>query len=295
MDAIDQIVDRLSIFKNLYDIIRIVDPVSKKAIACEENTSCKIVETCFKFWEKESFCKNCVSMRAYREKDTSIKLEYKDDKVYITIASPVTIDDKLYIVEMLKDITTGSSILNNGLHVHNVEKFVMEMNNKIVIDELLGVYNRRHLMERLPADMNESISNNQPISIIALDVDLFSYVNQAYGFKSGDKILKELVQIVTRYTEGEKNWIARFGGDKLMIVLNKYNLQASYILAENLRQAIENIGFVCDSTLVKITVSLSVCELTGAKIDCDKLFQIIKDSMYEVKSQGRNRTIIKKL
>jgi two-component system, cell cycle response regulator len=295
MNVIDNIMDRLSIFKNLYDIIRIVDPVSKTTINFEENASCNIEGICFEFWKREGYCKNCVSMRAYLENDTCIKLEYIEDKVYILIASPIKVDDKFYIVEMLKDITLRSNMINSGIQVNTLENFVMEMNSKVVTDELSGVYNKKYMMERLPVDINVCIENNQPISAIALDVDMFSNVNHSHGYKVGDKILKELAQMLSEQIVNENDWIARYGGDKFILVLNKCHLQDSYRIAENFRQAVENKRFTYENGLVAITVSLSVFELKAAKADCNRLLQLIKDSMYEAKSQGRNRIIIKKL
>lgn len=293
MNVMEDIGDRLSIFKNLYDILRIVDPVNKKVISFEDNTACN-AGNCFDFWNREDYCKNCVSMRAYLENDTCIKLEYKDDKAYLSIASPIMVDGKFYIIEMLKDLTSGSSIFKEGLPVNNIEKFVMELNNKLVTDDISGAYSRKYLMERLTVDINEGLKNNQPISVIALDVDFFSKTNQIHGYKLGDKILKELVQLMSKQIRSEQDWIARYGGDKFVLVLCNCKLQDGYLIAENLRQAIQDTCFVGESSSASITASIAICELTGIT-DCSSLLLHIKDTMYKAKSQGRNRVVIGKL
>lgn len=293
MNVIQDIEDRLSIFKNLYDILRIVDPVNKKVINLEDHRHCN-TGYCFDFWNREDYCKNCVSMRAYLENDTCIKLEYKDDKAYLTIASPMIVDEKSYIIEMLKDLTAGSSIFKEGLPVNNIEKFVIELNNKLVTDDISGAYSRKYLMERLTVDINEGLKNNQPISVIALDVDFFSKINHVHGYKLGDKILKELVQLMSKEIKSKQDWIARYGGDKFVLVLSNCNLQEGCFIAENLRQAIQDTCFEGESSSASITASLVIFELTEIT-DCSSLMQHIKDTMYIAKSRGRNIVVIGKL
>ena len=91
MDIIDQVKERLSIFKNLYHIIRIVDPVKKETTLIIDNKIQELNETCYALWKKDTFCENCISMRAYINNDTFIKVEYDKEKVVLVTATPVEI------------------------------------------------------------------------------------------------------------------------------------------------------------------------------------------------------------
>lgn len=129
MQIVEIIKERLSIFKNLYDIIRIVDPINKKTIKFGEDNSEILQEPCFEFWEKDGKCNNCISMRAYLENDTFIKLEEVEEKIFLIISSPVTIENKVYIVEMLKDISQKEIVVNSDKDTINIENLIKEMND----------------------------------------------------------------------------------------------------------------------------------------------------------------------
>jgi two-component system cell cycle response regulator len=293
MDVVEQIIDRLSIFNNLYDSIRVVDPISKKVIGFDKNKDCNLDGTCFDFWNREDYCTNCISMRAYNYKDTYIKLEYKDERVFLVIASLITIDHKQYIVELLKDITSNNTILKNGELVSNLEKFINEINSKAVLDKVSGVFSKNYLMERLPIELKESIEKNQSLSAIALDIDLFSQVNQSYGYKAGDKLLSELGKLLMDNVDRENSWISRYGGDKFLILVRNLAFQDCCSLGESIRKIIETGNFVWEKNVIKVTASMAIIELGNSVIGINQLLHIIKDSMHEAKSQGRNKTIVK--
>jgi len=293
MNVISQIVDRLSIFENLYDTIRIIDPLDKKVLECVNENGHEYDKTCFGYWKKGSLCQNCVSIRVYWEQGTQVKLEYLEDKVYMIIASHVVIDNHRYIVEMIKNISPENNLVSKETKMHNIESFIQEMNNKAVTDELTGVYNRRYLQERLPVDMNQCMQNNRPISLIALDLDMFSDVNRLYSYMAGDKVLREAAQILLEQSAKINGWVAKYGGDKFVIVLNNYNEIDGYSLAENIRKTIENSVFEWEEDSIKITASLTVCQLKQTKNDIDEILHLIKDGIYQAKNSGRNRTAVK--
>jgi len=76
MEVIEIVEEKLSMFKNLYDSIRIVDPIRKEVINEQEDKT-KVVEcNCYELWRKGEYCKNCISMRAFLENDTFLKIEF---------------------------------------------------------------------------------------------------------------------------------------------------------------------------------------------------------------------------
>lgn len=132
MEIIEIIEERLSIFKNLYDSIRIVDPINRKTIKFGEDNSEILQEPCYKLWEKHEKCNNCISMRAYFENDTFIKLEDVQEKISLIISSPVTIENKVYIVEMIKDISRTGVMVNGEKDIINIENLIKEMNDAAI-------------------------------------------------------------------------------------------------------------------------------------------------------------------
>jgi len=96
MEVIEMIKERLSIFKNLYDSIRIVDPINKKIINFQEDNTQIEKDICYGILKKDGYCKNCVSMRAYIENDTFLKIEFAEGKLLLITASAVTIENNIY-------------------------------------------------------------------------------------------------------------------------------------------------------------------------------------------------------
>ena len=92
--SIDELLNKIS------DVTRIVDPLQKKVI--EYNNNLAIVEEihCFDFWGKNKVCDNCISIRAYNDNTTYVKIEYKKDKTYMITAVPYCFDDRRIVIEM---------------------------------------------------------------------------------------------------------------------------------------------------------------------------------------------------
>ena len=84
-DYLADIIERLSIFKDIYSQIRIVQPIEKIAHSLVDyKLSSKLeVEHCCMFWETQKDCNNCISMRAYISKKTAFKIEIKDNLIYL--------------------------------------------------------------------------------------------------------------------------------------------------------------------------------------------------------------------
>ncbi len=136
MDILEIVKERLSIFKNLYDIIRIVDPIKKEVVNSEKDDDEIVEDSCYKLWGKDGYCKNCISMRAYTKNDTFIKIEQTGGEVFMVISSPVTIENNIYIVEMLKDLSKMGSIISNDKNIGNIENLIEEMNEVAVRNAL---------------------------------------------------------------------------------------------------------------------------------------------------------------
>lgn len=135
MEIIEMIEEKLSIFKNLYDSVRIVNPINKKVVSCGENNIELEEEPCFEFWKKDEYCTNCISMRTYLKNDTFTKIEIIEGKVFMIISSPVNIENNVYIVEMIKDISQTASMIKNVEVINHIESLIKEMNEAAVTEK----------------------------------------------------------------------------------------------------------------------------------------------------------------
>lgn len=295
LSILDDVKNRLSVFKNMYDIIRIVDPMGKCTIDCPENGEGAEGSLCYDFWKRGSSCENCISMRAHLEKDTIHKLEYKDEKLFLIMASPIETGSKEYIVEILKDVTDNGLVPENDIKMdENIELLIKEMNEKVVTDELTKVYNRRYINERLPVDINNSILYGLPMSIIMADIDYFKKINDTYGHLIGDKVIVDFAQIIKESIRKSTDWVGRYGGEEFFIVLNNIHPNDAYRVCEKIRKNIEEHIFKYDEHEIKITSSFGLYSISNEKLNVDDYIELADRNLYKAKKGGRNRIVISK-
>ena len=144
------------LFSKLSDFTRIVDPLQKRVIEYGNKEVLINNIHCFDFWGKNKVCDNCISMRAYNDNTTYVKIEYNKDKTYIVTAVPYILDNRKVVVEILKDITNSlffESLDDKGNELTGIHALIDSMNKLAFKDQLTGLYNRRYIIEKLPVDL----------------------------------------------------------------------------------------------------------------------------------------------
>jgi two-component system cell cycle response regulator len=295
MEVIEIVEEKLSMFKNLYDSIRIVDPISKKIINIQQNNTKVAESNCYEFWKKNENCRNCVSMRAYLQNDTLLKMEFTDGKIFLITALPVTIEDNIYIVELIKSVSQVGSIINNEKNTYTIQNLLDEMNDSVIMDKLTGIYNRKYVNERLVIDMNDSFKYNQPLCVITVDLDFFKNVNGTYGHDVGDLVLKDFAKILSTSIRGSSAWVGRYGGEEFLIVLRNTDANKGFKVAEKIRKLVEEKVFTYKDIKIKITASFGACSITNATdktLNIDEFINKADRNLYLAKNSGRNKTVI---
>ena len=294
---LNEIKDRLSIFKDFYTYIRIVEPIKKKAyIEQDNNAGLKLQEGhCYDFWEINSQCSNCISVRAYNENQTIVKIEMDRDKLYLIQALPTNISGQTVIVEILKDITNTAEITSTiSREGFNLQGIITTINTKLIIDELTGIYNRRFVTERLPSDLYEANLRGGSVSLIMADIDRFKDVNDNYGHDVGDCVLREFSALIKSSIREDIDWIARYGGEEFLIMLKNVDQKKNRFVADKMRKKIENHIFCQDSLSLKITCSFGVAVAKEDFIDTEKIIKSADDRLLEAKRTGRNKVVLGK-
>ena len=105
LEEFQTLLSQLTSFDKMYEQVRFVDPVKKEVLFVKHKNQEEIIpvlESCFGIWGKGEVCKNCISMRAYNENDTVIKIETSSDEIIMVTAIPVTTEDRMVVVELLR-------------------------------------------------------------------------------------------------------------------------------------------------------------------------------------------------
>lgn len=292
MDEFGSIINQLAIFKNLYDVVRIVDPFSKKVALYDSNEITISEQSCYAMWKKNKFCKNCISMRAYNEKMTFVKVEYIKDKLILLTAFPISTQNQTYIIEFMKDITeTGMIEKIHHKSKREIDDIVAKMNELAIRDELTNIYNRRYINERLPISIVQSLTTKKPISIIMSDIDHFKKVNDTLGHVTGDYVLKEFAQLLQSTLRKDQDWVGRYGGEEFLIVLDNVDNNMAYTIAEKIRRKVEKNKFQHSGKLIPITASFGVCTLDESLSSMESFIECADKNLYKAKKSGRNSTV----
>jgi two-component system cell cycle response regulator len=174
--ALAEIVSQPSFISNLFDDIRLVDPV-RKEIRSNIKTDNKIANfssvNCYETWGKNATCENCISMRSLNSKRTTIKIELGNSKIFMVTAVPLNNAENTQatIVELIKDITHDGIINVDGLEPTELSKLINRKNESIIKDAITNIYNEQYIFERLPHDllMDEKQGTNLALFLIRID------------------------------------------------------------------------------------------------------------------------------
>ncbi|MGJ8694542.1 MAG: GGDEF domain-containing protein [Thalassotalea sp.] len=162
-----------------------------------------------------------------------------------------------------------------------------QFRKEAITDYLTGLYNRRYLSKRLKEVVFSAQRHLIPISLIVVDIDHFKKVNDTYGHDAGDAVIKTIANILTDVIRGS-DLAARLGGEEFCIMLPHTNICAAMLLAERMRQAIEDTQITYGGKNIAVTASFGVSEIDLNNSPDDALLNA-DAALYQSKSAGRNK------
>lgn len=274
--------------KDLYDTVRIVEPIDKKVLGFKESEIESSDSNCYGFWERDHHCDNCISMKAHKKQETYLKIEHLNNKIYMILAMPIQIGNRKIVLELLKDIKEeGFFFQNTFTKDTDIYKLLKKRNLNIVKDSISGAYNRRFINERLPYDILKSKILEEPITLIMFDIDDFKDINKTYGHSYGNQVLKGCAQLLESKLD-KSDWLARYTADSFAICLKNKNLKEGEEKAEELRKAIGEHSFQYDNQVIKLTASAGVYSVLNSRISLEAFIEAAKLALSIAKDKGKN-------
>ncbi len=166
---------------------------------------------------------------------------------------------------------------------------IKELQDKLRIDPLTGLYNRRALEKDLDREINRAFRYRFPLSVLMADLDHFKKVNDTYGHQVGDKVLQSLASIF-RDTVRDVDLLYRYGGEEFVIILPHTCCEDAITLAERLKVRVQQHVFTVRRQGITIhqTISLGCAELLVGESKENLLFRTDR-ALYRAKGNGRNR------
>lgn len=157
-------------------------------------------------------------------------------------------------------------------------------------DPLTGFANRNLMTLALTRSFAIARRTGRPISLVMLDLDYFKNYNDTYGHASGDRLLQDVSQLISREIR-EVDLGVRYGGEEFLLILTDTDLEQAIDVAERLRKSVEAKEFYSEKSEqpTHITVSLGVAAYDGTINNKDILVARADTSLYRAKGNGRNR------
>ena len=161
-------------------------------------------------------------------------------------------------------------------------------------DGLTDVANRRMFDRVLEQEWLEAKRNQQPLSVIMIDIDFFKQYNDCYGHLQGDEVLKRVAHILNGAGLRTKDFFARFGGEEFALILPETSEASASKIAERCRNLIfkAQIPHAASNISQILTISVGVASTIPASHHESKAFVEFVDSLlYQAKNAGRNRIV----
>lgn len=165
--------------------------------------------------------------------------------------------------------------------------------NESLEDPLTGLSNRRAMNDTLEDMIKKYEDDNEPFSLLMIDVDHFKKFNDSHGHIAGDEVLKYVARTIKDTIKGA-DIAVRYGGEEFSVILPATATNNAQQVANNIRAAICRAALVQKSTgkiLGKITVSIGSASYQGDEI-MESLVKRADKALYAAKNNGRNCVIV---
>ncbi len=277
----EQIQALISEMSQLFDVVRLVDPISMTVYTLEDDQLHAQPNSCYHVWNKTDRCENCVSARCFMECERYSKFEFIDNDIYHVVAQPVEVDGERYVLE----VATAShdnvllSAFGNNAFVDRITTF----NHKVYTDDLTGLSNRRFLDERLGILIDRAKRDGTPLSVVMMDIDDFKNINDGLGHLAGDKALAQVAAALHEaLAPTAEDILARYGGDEFIAVLQNVD-------EAELERRLRAIPVIKVDDDLEVTFSIGAYyQEKPENLDAKSLIQRADRAMYGVKASGKN-------
>ena len=217
-----------------YDLVRYVDPITNKVIHIEKDGKMWESETaCSDIWNCLEKCSNCISRLSMQTKKRMTKLEVAGDDPYQVVSMYVEIDGKPCCLEMASRI--DGDFMPDGYSKDEILSSVRIHKEKVYIDPVTGVYNKRYYVEKLSKMDNAA-------ALMFADIKNFKRINENFGHQAGDDVLRQVAGVLRDAAAG-KGDVLRYSGDDFVTVFFKVTEEELSEIQKEMCRRVEALRF----------------------------------------------------
>ncbi|HYI28876.1 MAG TPA: GGDEF domain-containing protein [Bradyrhizobium sp.] len=178
---------------------------------------------------------------------------------------------------------------NFGFLLMAMDRLRNEVADLALLDDLTGVGNRRHLLQRLTEECARSERSGESFALLVIDLDGFKAINDTHGHAAGDACLQHFTLMAqTRLRPGDM--LARTGGDEFCVVLPSSTLREGAMIARRILDVCREDAEACVGADIPISLSIGVAQWTRAMgAFPDRVIAAADHALYAAKKDGKNR------
>ena len=217
-----------------YDLVRYVDPITNKVIHIEKDGKMWESETaCSDIWNCLEKCSNCISRLSMQTGKRMTKLEIAGEDPYQVVSMYVEIDGKPCCLEMASRI--DGDFMPDGYSRDEILSSVRIHKEKVYIDPVTGVYNKRYYVEKLSKMDNAA-------ALMFADIKNFKRINENFGHQAGDDVLRQVAGVLRDVAAG-KGDVLRYSGDDFVTVFFKATEEELSEIQKEMCRRVEALRF----------------------------------------------------
>ena len=217
-----------------YDLVRYVDPITNKVIHIEKDGKMWESETaCSDIWNCLEKCSNCISRLSMQTGKRMTKLEVAGEDPYQVVSMYVEIDRKPCCLEMASRI--DGDFMPDGYSRDEILSSVRIHKEKVYIDPVTGVYNKRYYVEKLSKMDNAA-------ALMFADIKNFKRINENFGHQAGDDVLRQVADVLRDVAAG-KGDVLRYSGDDFVTVFFKATEEELSEIQKEMCRRVEALRF----------------------------------------------------
>lgn len=231
---IEKIHIKLSMFSNLFDTARIIDPINHNSIVIKdkENIMCK----CCNPKNQNDYCENCIFIAAYLQNETIFKIYSKHKKIFLAAAIPVTSGKITYIVEVLKNVSNKISI---NVDEKNLKKCFLNVKEDFLINkntELTIPQSRIYINKKLNINIRSSALYKKSLFIILFTLENPSSTTNSHQYNTYDYVISTLCHIISNSLLSPKDWVGQYTKNIFLLALNDINCKTAMDTAKKIKE-----------------------------------------------------------
>ncbi|MDO6445046.1 GGDEF domain-containing protein [Colwellia sp. 1_MG-2023] len=177
-----------------------------------------------------------------------------------------------------------------GLTIFLFSSYMLDAHKALEIeattDPLTELYNRRFFFSESKRILSVAERHQEPLCIMMCDIDFFKKVNDNYGHKVGDKVLKKFAETLNKSLRSG-DILARYGGEEFVALLTQTDKTNGFSVVDRMREQIENLSIETEKGSINLTASFGLCEVKEFQ-DIEVSINLADNALYNAKSAGRN-------